>query len=142
MRLNVNVNGCPTPPPKMPGEAVKAAKSSLVFGIISIFPALASLFIRIFGIIGIGLFKDIAEELTDELAVSLLWPVLISCVSSFMFIIIATIVAIIGIVLFPRSASGKIATPADKIGLALSIVSLVISVITLVLCIIGLIPYM
>lgn len=144
MRLNVNVGGYPTNPLQPNnnniGETVvKAAKSSLIFGIIATVLSVGSLFVRLFANIFIRLIfrffvqTGVGGGLWDTATYT-------SSLIAIFFVIIATIMAIIGIALYPKASSGRVAQPADKIGLALSIVALAFGFVTLIVCAVSLLP--
>ena len=154
MRLNVNVGGIPTPGPQMPNikgsDVAKVAKSSLVFGIISTILSLVAVFSRVSFYIVRGLIRDVTEVVggVAETVTTLdLWGSAVqisdkftyyfniaSILSAVLLIVITTVLGIVGIALYPKAASGRIANTADRVGLILSIVSLVLAAVALILC--------
>ena len=143
MRLNVNVNGCPNNPFQQPSgfngaKIAKAAKSSLTFGIISIVPALTSFFVRLCAAVANSFLRAATGGYSDY-SLIVTWINVASNLSTIFLVILSTIMAIIGIALYPKASAGKIAQTTDKIGLVLSIVALSLSGIVLLVSLIGLI---
>ena len=145
MRLNVNVNGCPNNPFQQPSgfngaKIAKAAKSSLLFGVLAIVPSITSFFVRLCALVA-NMFLNAATGGLSEVSWLVAWIKFASSISSIFLVVLSTIMAIIGIALFPKASSGKIAQTADKIGLVLSIVALSLSGIVLIVTLVGLIPF-